>query len=308
MASRNTQFRPMLAASIVTDNVTGSYKGLLCELTYPKVATPKIDGIRAIKRDGRLVSRKNIDIPNQHIQSVCRDLIPEGWDMELWIPGATYHDVESAVMSDGGAPNFRCMVLDWFQSDFPNEHYCGRILNVSATIDSHRDQFFGTAEHVKPTYVYSESDLIRYEETCVNKGWEGVCLRDPNGPYKFGRSTFNEQYLLKWKRRLDAEAVVVGFEELERNLNVATQDNLGLTKRSSHAENKVGAGILGAFICDHPTMGVFKVGTGLSNEQRQDFWNRRKQLLGRMLAYSYMPHGTRDKPRHPSFRGWRRDL
>lgn len=72
-------------------------------LTYPLYASPKLDGIRALKVSGRLVSRKLLDIPNKHVQAMAREL-PDGLDGELIDGDPTAHDVyrrtNSLVMSD----------------------------------------------------------------------------------------------------------------------------------------------------------------------------------------------------------------
>ena len=57
--------KPMLAA--LCEDVT--------KLRYPVIASPKLDGIRALVIDGQLVSRTLKPIPNRYVQSfspVCR--------------------------------------------------------------------------------------------------------------------------------------------------------------------------------------------------------------------------------------------
>ena len=68
----------------------------------------------------------------------------------------------------------------------------------------------------------------------------------PDGPYKCGRSTVREGYLLKLKRFADGEAVILGCCEQMHNANAAQQDAFGRTKRSSHKDNKIGKATLGA--------------------------------------------------------------
>ena len=54
----------------------------------------------------------------------------------------------------------------------------------------------------------------------LDDGYEGLMLRAPDGPYKFGRSTVKENTLLKVKNFLDDEAEVIGFKEQTTNTNV----------------------------------------------------------------------------------------
>ncbi len=133
-------------------------------------------------------------------------------------------------------------------------------------------------------------------------------LRSVDGPYKFGRSTAREGFLYKIKRFKDAEATVIGFEELQRNGNEATQDAFGLIERSTHKENMVAGATLGAIVvCGH-NMQKFKIGTGFDAATRLEIWNNQDKYLHRLVKYKYQPHGTKDAPRCPVFLGFRSEL
>ena len=60
-------------------------------------------------------------------------------------------------------------------------------------------------------------------------------VRTPDSPYKCGRSTEREAWLLKIKRFEDAEAVVLGTYEGMSNMNEAGVDAFGRTKRRNPA-------------------------------------------------------------------------
>ena len=47
------------------------------------------------------------------------------------------------------------------------------------------------------------------------------------------------------------------------------------------------------------------MGTGFTDEQRQEIWNNRNKYLGKLASVRYMSVGLKDKPRVPSFIGWR---
>jgi len=70
-----------------------------------------------------------------------------------------------------------------------------------------------------PRVINSAEELDAFEAACLRDGFEGVMLRSPSGRYKFGRSTLKENLLLKLKRFEDAEAQIIGFEELSHNAN-----------------------------------------------------------------------------------------
>src|SRR5690606_27777905 len=113
-----------------------------------------------------------------------------------------------------------------------------------------------------------------------------------------GRSTAREGHLLKLKRFTDGEAVVIGFEELMHNANEATKDELGYTKRSTHADGKVPMGTLGALKVRDLTTGIeFSIGTGYTAAQRRKLWDARDTLVGKVVKYKHFEGGVKDAPR-----------
>jgi DNA ligase-1 len=139
----------------------------------------------------------------------------------------------------------------------------------------------------------------------LTRGYEGAMLRAPHGIYKFGRSTLKEGHLIKLKPFEDDEAEVIGFEEQCRNDNEATTNELGRTRRSSHKENRVPRGTLGALVLRHSTFGDFNLGTGFDSALRQEIWHNRTKYLGKLVKFRYQAIGMKDKPRIPSFLGFR---
>jgi DNA ligase-1 len=157
--------------------------------------------------------------------------------------------------------------------------------------------------------IRTPAELLEYEEECLNQGYEGVMIRSVDGPYKFGRSTAREGYLLKFKRFEDAEAEIIGFEERMHNGNELTRDLLGRAERSSHQANMVGRNDLGALVVrgiNGTYSGVqFNIGTGFDDADRQIIWAQRSRRLGDVVKYKYFPTGSKDKPRFPVFLGFR---
>lgn len=276
-------FRPMLAANAE-----------LSELKYPVLCTPKFDGIRCVIRGGVALSRKLKPIPNLHVQALLQGL-PEGLDGELLLDHKTFNQIQSAVMSEDGTPDVSFHVFD-IVGDAP---YRARMEQLRAM------ELPEVCKKVLPVEITNEADLLEYERETVEE-WEmeGVMVRSPEGPYKYGRSTTKQGYLLKIKRFQDAEAEIVGFDELEHNLNEATTDALGLTKRTTHKAGKVGGGVLGAFVVRKDGQ-EFRVATGLTMQERADYWADRENLVGKLLKFKYQEAGKKDLPRFPVFLGFR---
>jgi DNA ligase-1 len=133
-------------------------------------------------------------------------------------------------------------------------------------------------------------------------------IRDPEGPYKCGRSSVKQQYLLKIKPFEDGEAKIVGFEEQMENTNEAEKDAFGHTKRSSHKAGKVPKGTLGKFVVRRLSDDLeFRVGTGkgLTNTLRQEIWDNQKKFLGKIIKYKHQAIGAKIAPRIAIFLGFR---
>jgi DNA ligase-1 len=148
--------------------------------------------------------------------------------------------------------------------------------------------------------------LHQLETLATSLGYEGLMIRDPKGPYKQGRSTENEGWLLKMKRFLDAEGEVLEILEGSQNNNPAFTDELGHTKRSTAKDGKVPNGTLGSFVVKNLQTGVVhKVGPNGTMAECQQIWDNREQLIGKVLKFTFFPTGSVDKPRFPQFAGWR---
>ena len=139
----------------------------------------------------------------------------------------------------------------------------------------------------------------------LKDGYEGLMLRDPNGTYKFGRSSVKENILLKVKDFMDDEAEIISFREKMINTNEATKDNFGRSKRSSSHEGLIPAGTLGGFILRRSDGVEFSCGSGLNDSIREMIWNNQAKYLGKLVKYKYMTTGVKDLPRHPVFIGFR---
>lgn len=276
---------------------------LACEanlktLKFPVLASPKLDGVRALVRDGVVLSRSLKPIPNRHVQLMFGRPELEGLDGELILGDPThpeaYRRTVSAVMSIEGEPDVDFHAFDRWNRDYP---YIEIMLSYGLTIP------------VFSTLLHTIEELEEYEVALLDKGYEGVMLRDPQSPYKFGRSTAKEGYLLKLKRFADSEAEIIDFEELMHNQNEALLNETGHTERSTKQDGLLPADMLGALIVRDIRSGVeFKIGTGFTAAERQKFWNLRATIRGALVKYQYFPTGSKEKPRFPSFQGFRHHI
>lgn len=280
-------------------------------IRYPKLLSMKLDGIRCVKVDGKALSRKFKPIPNDFVRSWIEANLPDGIDGEIMVAGKTFNEIQSLIMSKDGEPDFEFYAFDLVSGDLRGRPYEERHEALRAFVQdfeeaaSLRESRLVFVNHVP---VVDAADVRSWEETYVAAGYEGVMLRDPGGPYKEGRSTAREEYLLKVKRWQDAEGEVIGFEEQLRNENAAETNELGLTKRSTKKEGLVPAGTLGKFVVrDLATGATLHVGTGegMTKELRKQIWDNQAQYLGKLVTYKFQPSGMKELPRFPIWKGFR---
>lgn len=280
------------------------------QLRFPLLASPKLDGIRAtVDNAGTLLSRNGKPIRNQHVQKLFGWPALAGLDGELIVGDPTspscFRDTSSGVMSEDGTPDVTYYVFDCWAHDaiLPFSERLRKAKEIrDIGVNPNRPSRITVVPHIT---IKTLEELLRYEEVCLTKGYEGVMLRDPNGPYKHGRSTEKEGWLLKLKRFEESEAIILDSVELRHNHNEKGADG----KRTSHAAGKVLGGVLGALVVrDLKTKAEFEIGTGFTREQRVELWQLRNRLKGRMITYKFFPTGSKDRPRFPVFKGFREDL
>lgn len=271
---------------------------------FPYIATPKIDGIRFLMIDGVAVSRTFKPIRNKHIQSLLSQYLPDGVDGEL-TSGDTFQSSTSAVMTIEGEPEFKCWIFDYVDPESNTiAPWMNRIEVASDIIFKILPPF--NFKVLDGGYIVRDlKDLERYETYWLSEGYEGVMLRDPMGTYKFGRSTVNDNILLKVKRFEDDEAELIAIEEKMSNQNAAEKDAFGRTKRSSSLEGMVGANTAGTLIVRNKDGLEFGIGSGLTDELRNEIWNNKEKYIGKLVKYKYFPQGVKELPRHPVFLAFR---
>ena len=102
--------------------------------------------------------------------------------------------------------------------------------------------------------------LKRYANDCVNLGLEGIMIKDQGAPYECKRSSA----WMKWKPVITVDLAVVDIQE-------------GTGKYE---------GSFGSFICEGVDDGKLirvHVGSGITDDQRSEYWKNRKKLKGMVV-------------------------
>ena len=275
-------------------------------MPYPIVCSAKLDGIRAIVTPSGVLSNTLKPLGNLYMQECLNDPSLIGLDGEL-IVGLPYKENEDddvfnrttgAIRRSAEKPDFKFYVFD----DFTNTSltYAQRWTNRTAMGCMYLANPFVERLHQQICHTFEEA--IAYERELILAGYEGMMVRSLTAPYKEGRVTLREGYILKRKPLEQDEAIVVGVYEQLQNLNEKVTNELGRGQRSSHKENKVGKGTLGGVTLSSPRWKeTFNCGTiiGGTDEWRQRMWDNQHLIMGQTMTYIYQGYGSIDKPRQP---------
>ena len=289
------KFKPMLAETCSD----------LSQVKFPVLASPKLDGIRCTIFSGVAYSRSKKPIPNKFVQEWVKlhAEILEGFDGELIVGSPTdelvFSNTTSFVMSHDKVQEFGFYAFDLVNADNAETRQ-NRLYSIISGAAIPRVHL------VHQELVEAPAQLQEFEEKQLLLGYEGTMLKNPEGLYKFGRSTLKSGQLLKRKTFVDSEFVVVGCEPLWHNTNESKTNELGRTERSTSKEGLVALETLGSLTCALPDGKVFSVGTGFDTELRKSLWGSKDQMIGKLAKVKYFPIGMQDGvPRFPVFVGFR---
>lgn len=288
--------QPMLAAKSTDSD--------LKRLQYPLLVSPKIDGIRGVVVNGQLMSRSMKPIRNTHTQRLFGRSDFEGFDGELVVGNpwdkSLMQQTSSGVMSISGTPDVQFYVFDRW-NDPRGYHFRYESLMAMQNLEGFK------VTVLRHLVAESFDDLLRHESHWLACGYEGLMIRSVLGKYKDGRSTLREGGLIKVKRFTDGEAIITGSSPLMRNDNELESDERGYAKRSHSAAGKVADDLLGTLhVVGVGTSVSFSIGSGFTESQRRALWDRRADLVGKVVKYKHFAvTGVKDAPRMPIFIGFR---
>jgi ATP-dependent DNA ligase len=280
-------------------------KGELIEdyskIRFPVLGSPKIDGFRCLLGSQAYTSRGK-SFPNKKVHKALKGLLTDDTPLDGEIvvgkrrgPGVLQR-TSSGVTTEEGKPDWRLWVFDAPRDAVTRLNRIKLAGRMVKELDNPRIRF------IKHEVLHNIEELEAYIEACLKAGFEGVMISDPEGPYKQGKSTIKQGWLLKIKPFETHEAKIIGYYEEMENTNEQTRDATGKAKRSSAKAGKKPKGTLGGFVGVDTKTGVeVRCGGGFSAAQRKAFWKIKDRLKGEFFTYSKQSVGEKDKPRHANF-------
>ena len=239
--------------------------------------TTKIDGGRiiAIKENGNVefytrAGQKYeglVDLENELLGIKEDNFVLDG-EITLLNKGTLvskeqYKQTMKITRADGEKHGIKMLVFDYMPVEFFKAQNCpitytDRRVELDKLFDSYSFTYFN-----KLPILYKGNDvskILEFLNEAINNGEEGIMINITNAPYEFRRSSS----LLKVKKMQDIDLPVIGFEE-------------GSGRHQ---------GRLGALLVDY-NGDIVKVGSGLSDELRDDIWQHQEDWLGRTISIQY---------------------
>lgn len=242
---------------------------------FPCYVSPKLDGLRAIYRNGEFFSRKGHKLQGLTILAGrCKMLFPtQALDGELMVPGVHFNEVSGKIRSFDETPDAVYHVFD-----LPDHH--GNLWERYKVLKNIAPLRADSQVQVVPHHlISSQSEAQAWYDTYHAMGLEGAMLKDPEALYENGRSWSWQ----KMKAVESADCKVTGIFE---------------------GQGKY-AGLCGGIYVDFNGVRV-GVGSGLTDYQRNAWADTPEDIIGSIVEVAYQevtPDGSLRHPRLTCVRG-----
>lgn len=295
----------------------------LATLKFPCWGLPKIDGVRGMNLTGRLTGRSFDEFKGFGLTKLFSKPEYVGFDGELIVGNCPFSTDRLCSVTSGAVGRFKGVTevadFHWYIFDFitavtVNLPYKDRYMVAAARVESLNEPRI----HLVPFSLINNLDEANnFVALCLDAGYEGVIWRNPEAPVKPGRSSASKaQEYLRTKPWADAEILVTGITEGNKNGNEAKKNTLGRTERSSAKAGQIPNGqvgsIQGTLLADFidpitkkllfPKDQAITVSSGaMTVEEAIHYFLHPEEIVGHIVKFQHMTHGVKDEPRFPGY-------
>lgn len=307
----------------------------LDEIKFAVYASYKLDGIRCIFKDGKMLSRSLKEIPNKQLQERFKYLKDMSkhmkliFDGEIYAHGLSFQKITHFVMcQDLTDLNTHKRIeselkngkkegtkSDWLKLPYNLKFHLFDTIDKPDTIFSDRKELYhhyglysDKVDMVKQNLCYEKGRLQLMMADALEKGYEGLILRNPDSKYKFGRVTLKsgDGYKLKPYETFDSKITgVVQATEVREGAEKKVNE-LGRSVTSKKKDDRIPVERASAFWVTYEDKPL-KVTLAMTNEEKEEVWKNQDKYIGRYIEYKGMKIGAKDVPRHPVMCRFRED-
>ena len=237
-------------------------------IVFPCAAQPKLDGIRSTYTGGKQIwsrTRKQLKgVP--HIPKVLATLLKDNRIGTGMTDGELYnHSLKDNfeeivhIVKQETKPTDNHEIVEYHIYDLPSElPFSGRLEQMKRL-----DKVLSTTSPIKivETVICNNlEELMKYNDDCLELGYEGIMARNLDSPYEFKRS----KHLQKIKLFDDGEFPIIGMNEGRGKLT----------------------GSCGSFICTHEGR-PFDVKLKGKLSELKKYWDNQSEYIGKQLTVQY---------------------
>lgn len=251
---------PSLFAKSPNLTLLGQYKG---QDTSGWVMSEKLDGVRGFWDGKQLISRQGY--PFNPPDYFVKNFPPFAIDGELFSERGKLEEISSIVRSQEPKGWYK---LKLYVFDVPNANgdLFKRLNSLKKYLAQHPAPHIEIIEQIP---IQHQEHLNTFYQSILEKGGEGVVVRNPNAEYISGRSA----QILKIKPVLDEECIVIAHHK----------------GKGKYADK------LGAITCENQR-GRFKIGSGFKDKEREN-----PPPIGSTITYKYRGLTVYGKPRFATY-------
>ena len=288
---------------------------------WPYMVSEKLNGIRMlIYPDGLILSRSGRKFSNTRINDYLKGARDLAKETGCILDGEFYSPVDSwgthlAAHSSHNFPIPEDFNYNLFDAMFASEWEGPYILQYQhryvRLFDFECHPKVKVLEHKR---VYNWTILQTLYEAVIERGGEGLIVRNTEGGYKHGRATIKEHTLFKLKKRQTYTGVIIDVKAAKRLRADAdiSANAYGDTKRSRRADQIETTEELGGITVKLNDGRLVECGSGFDNcgaeRDRSKLWLRRDSLRGLHVEIEATDLGSKERPLTPTFKGFRPDL
>jgi DNA ligase-1 len=285
--SKSEVVRPMLANTFSFNDYLKKSRAF--KISFPAYIQKKYDGIRCIaylKNDNVLLeSRKGIPFQNfgilkNELKSILKKMPSDFYfDGELFTDKLNFEVISGLIRlhEDKVKPEdielinkIEYHIYDFIDMSQKNLPYINRLQYLTQILDENTFKN-SLCKKVDTILIDKLEDVKTYHQKFIEEGYEGLMLRDLNGPYEINKRS---KYLQKYKEFFEEEFDIIGFSE-------GTGDEKGCV-------------IWECITNQNKTFNVRPVGTFQS---RQVLFQNATQYIGKKLTVKFQEYTLDQTPR-----------
>lgn len=261
-------------------------------VSFPVYADTKLDGIRCIAQLGdklttdkiKLVSRNGKEFKNYPF--IAKEL--EELDMLKYhlldgeIVMGHFQDLMRTVSrKEDGVELAKDAVYNIFDIHLTKSNFSQRLDILKEIQKKIKEKNLERLKVVSGKQIGNEEELLEFYNKQLEEGNEGIMVKNLDGFYEHKRS-------YGWLKMKPEES-----EDLEI---------IRVEKGTGKYEN-----ILGAIVCRLSNGSEVSVGSGFKDEERQEYWDKKEELIGQIAEIKYQERTRDGSLRFPVFIRFRRD-